>query len=316
MSIIVFVFCVCYPAAHWGQRALSRQLLKITTHEAGRPLRLLHVAMERYESDYSEDFEEEELSSAAAASSKPSAGSLYYGGGGRQTRKRREQPVVHERGGRGGYRGEKFTTPSRRTVLTGPPPSKSRSTGAVSTRTRRGCSDRGASRPSFLPRRLEQGAKTVQTAGASPARDRQLSAMNHKARGLQNRLADRERDLEEVSKENKLLNRLQKKQDKEWSRIQRQEDELPHILSRHEGEVYCNTLAGKDIVAPPHEIILLPKCEVSYSKLYEYCHLLLTEEPQLIINTTSSEFSISRMVLRCPHLLCEYVFPCTVCLCR
>ena len=222
----LFLLCRVCEFSYRGQRALSRQLLKITTHEAHSSclkivafaLLRFHAVMERYESDYSEDFEEEELSSAAAASSKPSAGSLSFG----QRKKRREPP--QERG-KYRYYEEKFTTPSRQ-----PPTSKSRSTGAVSMR--RGPAQQ-SSRRSFLPRRLEP----AKIANTSPARDRQLSAMNHKVRGLQNRLTERERQLEEVSKENKLLTRLQKKQDKEWTRIQRQEDELPHILSRHEKEV-------------------------------------------------------------------------------
>ena len=92
-----------------------------------------------------------------------------------------------------------------------------------------------SSRRSFLPRKL-QAAKTA-TTGASPARERQLSAMNRAVRGLQNKLAERERRLEELNKENRLLTRLQKKQDREWSMIQRQEDQLPQILQRHEQEV-------------------------------------------------------------------------------
>ena len=91
---------------------------------------------------------------------------------------------------------------------------------------------------SYLPpRRLQQPSKM-----ASPAHDRQLSAMNHTLRGLQNRLTERTRRLEEVTKENKLLTRLQRKQDKEWTRIQRQEDELPQILQRHEQEVRAQPL--------------------------------------------------------------------------
>ena len=237
-DIIMTRVCLfCIP----DQSALSWQLLEKSQHEVRSRSKNL-FAMERYESDYSDDFEEEELSSAAAASSKPLAGSLYVGGGRPPPRrKRREQPALQEtRGRRGGedrYSEEKFTTPIRQRGLAGPPPSKSRSTGAVSTTRRRGFGDQQSSRRSFLPRRLEPAGKAGST-GASPARDRQLSAMNHKVRGLQNRLAERERQLEEVSRENRLLTRLQKKQDKEWTRIQRQEDELPHILSRHEQEVH------------------------------------------------------------------------------
>jgi len=43
--------------------------------------------------------------------------------------------------------------------------------------------------------------------------------------------------LEEVRKENKLLNRLHMRQERELNKIQKQEDELPQILHRHTEEV-------------------------------------------------------------------------------
>lgn len=61
--------------------------------------------------------------------------------------------------------------------------------------------------------------------------------MNHTIRGLQNKLSERSKKLDELSKENRLLNRLQRRHDREWSKIQRQEDELPQILQRHDQEV-------------------------------------------------------------------------------
>ena len=174
------------------------------------------VIMERYESDYSEEFEEEELSSAALPSSKPSAWSLSV------------QPRRKARVGGGRRPGEsEYGTPNRQQVV-----SKSRSTGA-GRRARR--IEPQSSRRSFQPRRLQQAKMAV--AGSSPARDRQLSAMNHTLRGLQNRLSERERRLEEVCTENKLLSRLQKKQERDWGRLQRQEGELPQILRRHDQEV-------------------------------------------------------------------------------
>lgn len=90
---------------------------------------------------------------------------------------------------------------------------------------------------SFLPRRTKPRERTSKFVERSPARDRQLSALNHTIRGLQNKLSERGRELEDLSKENRLLNRLQRRQDREWTRIQRQEDELPQILQRHEQEV-------------------------------------------------------------------------------
>lgn len=90
---------------------------------------------------------------------------------------------------------------------------------------------------SFLPRKTKPRERVSKFVESSPARDRQLSALNHTIRGLQNKLSERGKKLDELSKENKLLNRLQRRQDREWTRIQRQEDELPQILQRHEQEV-------------------------------------------------------------------------------
>lgn len=90
---------------------------------------------------------------------------------------------------------------------------------------------------SFLPRRLKPKEKDSKFVTSSPARDRQLSALNHTVRGLQNKLSEKGKKLEEVSKENRLLNRLQRRQEREWTRIQHQEDELPQTLQRHEQEV-------------------------------------------------------------------------------
>ena len=90
---------------------------------------------------------------------------------------------------------------------------------------------------SFRPRKLQP----AKLANSSPARDRQLSAVNHTVHSLQNKLAEKSKQLQEMKKENCLLNRLQRRQDREWTRIQRQEDELPQLLQRHEQEVeYCS----------------------------------------------------------------------------
>lgn len=182
--------------------------------------------MERYESDYSDDFEEEELSSGAIISSRPSVGSYDTN---RMRRRRRRLEQLSERRSNGGG-GDRFTTPSRH--QTGPPPSKSQSTGVVSRKPRQ-VTGTTISRHSLLPSKKYPPKPT----GASPAREKQLSAMNHALRGLQNKLAERERQLEEVSKENRLLTRIHKKQEKEWNKIHRQEDELPQLLRRHEQQV-------------------------------------------------------------------------------
>ena len=106
---------------------------------------------------------------------------------------------------------------------------------------------------SFLPQRLQPAKAT----SSSPARDRQLSAMNHTVRSLQNKLAERSRKMEELSKENRLLIQLQRRQDREWTRIQRQEDELPQLLQRHEQEVQSTvarpqTPSGQKVSSCPY----------------------------------------------------------------
>ncbi len=64
-----------------------------------------------------------------------------------------------------------------------------------------------------------------------------VSAKKRTLKALQNELANTNRELEEARKENRLLNRLQARQERELSRIQTQEGELPQILTRHTEEV-------------------------------------------------------------------------------
>ena len=54
---------------------------------------------------------------------------------------------------------------------------------------------------------------------------------------MQNRLADAERQLNESVRENKLLKRLQVRQERDLGKMQQQESELPQILQRHSEEV-------------------------------------------------------------------------------
>ena len=68
-------------------------------------------------------------------------------------------------------------------------------------------------------------------------RDRELSAKRHTIKKLENSLTDTKRELNELKKENRLLNRLQVRQEKEIDRFQTQEGELPEILARHAEEV-------------------------------------------------------------------------------
>ncbi len=72
--------------------------------------------------------------------------------------------------------------------------------------------------------------------GLSP-RDRELSAKVHSIKKLQNQLADCQRKLIDAKKENKLLTRLQVRQERELNRVTTQEGELPQILARHSEEV-------------------------------------------------------------------------------
>lgn len=64
-----------------------------------------------------------------------------------------------------------------------------------------------------------------------------MSACKHVIRTLHNKLAEEQQQLEEVKKENKLLNRLRARQEKDLSRFQSQEGELPQLLTRHAEEV-------------------------------------------------------------------------------
>jgi Skp family chaperone for outer membrane proteins len=68
-------------------------------------------------------------------------------------------------------------------------------------------------------------------------RDRELSAKRHAIKKLENSLTETKRELSDLKKENRLLNRLQVRQEKEINRFQTQEGELPEILSRHAEEV-------------------------------------------------------------------------------
>ena len=95
---------------------------------------------------------------------------------------------------------------------------------------------RAASKPA-LTTRPPAPALASKSVGGSPLRDHQLSAKDRAIHYFQNRLSEQAKLIDQLGKENRLLNRLQKKQEKEWSKIQQQEDELPHILQRHSEEV-------------------------------------------------------------------------------
>ena len=73
--------------------------------------------------------------------------------------------------------------------------------------------------------------------GSSPRRDRVLSAKGHTIKALQNALTDSRRELEEAKKDNRLLKRIQLRQERELNRVQTLEGELPQILLRHSEEV-------------------------------------------------------------------------------
>ena len=78
---------------------------------------------------------------------------------------------------------------------------------------------------------------TVKHGSMFSPRDRELSAKRHAIKRLENSLTETKRELNELKKENRLLNRLQVRQEKEINRFQTQEGELPEILARHTEEV-------------------------------------------------------------------------------
>lgn len=80
-------------------------------------------------------------------------------------------------------------------------------------------------------------SKTANYSIMSSPRDRELSAKQHALRKAENELSATRRELEELKKENRLLNRLQVRQEKQLNKIQTQEGELPQILTRHAEEV-------------------------------------------------------------------------------
>ena len=75
-------------------------------------------------------------------------------------------------------------------------------------------------------------------------RDREMSACHNTIRKLTNKITEGRRELEEAKKENKLLNRLRVRQEKELNRFQSQEGELPQLLNRHAEEVSTQRVSG------------------------------------------------------------------------
>lgn len=91
---------------------------------------------------------------------------------------------------------------------------------------------------------LSRTAKYSFMSMSSP-RDRELSAKQHALRKTENELLAAKRELDELKKENRLLNRLQVRQEKQLNKIQTQEGELPQILARHTEEVNQKRRSGK-----------------------------------------------------------------------
>ena len=88
-----------------------------------------------------------------------------------------------------------------------------------------------------------KASKTANYSFMSSPRNRELSAKQHALRKAENDLSATKRELDELKKENRLLNRLQVRQEKQLDKIQTQEGELPQILARHAEEV--NTLVSE-----------------------------------------------------------------------
>ncbi len=76
------------------------------------------------------------------------------------------------------------------------------------------------------------------TYGTSP-RDREMSACNNQVRKLASKVTYLGKQLEEFKKENRLLKRIQVRQEKELDSVHGSQGELPKMIHRHNEEVCC-----------------------------------------------------------------------------
>ena len=88
------------------------------------------------------------------------------------------------------------------------------------------------------------------------------------------------RELSDLKKENRLLNRLQIRQEKELNRFQTQEGELPEILARHAEEV------GRKRELCIH--IHLYTCTVSLLHVCIQLNLCMVRQPPVYLQPCSS----------------------------
>ena len=83
---------------------------------------------------------------------------------------------------------------------------------------------------------------------------RQISAHLHTINNLRNKLTVIKKELEEEKKENRLLNRLKIRQEKDLNKYISQDGELPQILQRHSEEVIKNY--GRGVIVSPFKLHL------------------------------------------------------------
>lgn len=68
-------------------------------------------------------------------------------------------------------------------------------------------------------------------------RDRQLSANHHLIMKLESKLTEVKRALEQANRENKVLKRIQHRQEKDLDKYEAEHGALPQLLTRHSEEV-------------------------------------------------------------------------------
>lgn len=98
------------------------------------------------------------------------------------------------------------------------------------------------SKPVFHYPKQSHPKQTMTASEFSPI-NREMSAHRHAISKLHNKLAENQRELEDLKKENRLLNRLRLRQERALDRFQSKEGDLPQLLARHAEEVWVSSHA-------------------------------------------------------------------------